>query len=49
MILINAVPAMIPGAGEYEYDREFDDNPAPKYSHGLPLPTRPSKKQYMHS
>ncbi|CAI8030026.1 hypothetical protein GBAR_LOCUS17020 [Geodia barretti] len=36
------VPAETPGAGEYEYDREFADNSAPKYSHGLPLPARPN-------
>lgn len=32
-----------PGAGTYEYDREFKDNDSPAYNIGLPLPQRPSE------
>jgi hypothetical protein len=32
-----------PGAGAYEYDREFADNDNPFYSIAFPLPQKPSK------
>lgn len=32
-----------PGAGTYEYDREFEDNDNPAYSIALPLPQKPSR------
>lgn len=42
--LFFTAPLKTPGAGEYEYDHDFADNFAPKYSHGLPLPRRPSER-----
>ena len=33
-----------PGAGTYEYDREFDDNDNPSYSIALHLPHKPSNR-----
>ena len=41
--LLHTATTVTPGAGTYEYDREFEDNDNPAYSIALPLPQKPSK------
>ena len=40
---LHTVTTVTPGAGCYEYDRDFEDNDNPAYSIALPLPQKPSK------